>query len=274
MGSGTYALDTSAWRPVTLWQSAAGCVGGISGNCNSLGTSAPSNMSAGIGPSCCSWGGGSCSASNQNCVFCSWYTRSTGFWWDAGTYTLAGNVDDGLVMRLVPASGAAIVAAGSKGCCSGGYSFTFTVPVAGMYVTAIQLNNNEYCAFISITSVTWSSGAGLALAGPVVSNPPSSPSPSPPTTRSYVASTNTNCFTYTSMSIPSFCGATTSVSACQTVCTSTAGCVAFKYAARMNTVATACPSGGAGYSWCMPLSAVTQSSCVPSGDIWDMYYAV
>ena len=99
------------------------------------------------------------------------------------------------------------------------------------------------------------------------------PSPAPAATVQYTAATYTNCGSYTSLNVPGFCGATADLATCEAVCSATPGCVAFKYAGRMNTVATSCPSNGVGFSWCMPLSSVTSSTCAYSGDIWDMYYA-
>ena len=173
-GTGSYAYNTSSWLAAYS------------------GDGVPSNMSAGIGPPCCSWtGNGTECALYPNCQFCSFYLRSAGFWWDAGVYSISGSVDDGLVMALVPASGAAALSVGSKGCCAGAYGFSWTVPVAGMHVLAIQLNNNEYCANVNIASLTWSSGSGLSTGPPSPPSPPPSlpsppsppsppPSPSPP----------------------------------------------------------------------------------------------
>jgi hypothetical protein len=179
MGAGAYAYDTSTWSAITLWKADAGatCTGPGSCSANSYGSNAPTNMSAGVGPSCCSWSG-NCGGANQNCMYCSWYVRSSSFSWDAGTYTATGSVDDGLEMRLIPASGAAVIAVGSAGI--GAYSFTFVVPTAGMYVLAIRVNNGVYCASVSLTSLTWSSGSGLSPPLPPASPPPPPPPPSPP----------------------------------------------------------------------------------------------
>jgi hypothetical protein len=86
------------------------------------------------------------------------------------------------------------------------------------------------------------------------------------------SATGVNCLTYTTLSPPGFCGATTTLAACEAVCTSTSGCTAIKWAYAMNAVASSCPNGGAGYSWCMLLSSF--SSCDYTGDIWQMFYQI
>jgi hypothetical protein len=147
-GNGAYSYNTSSggWGPITLWQPSAGttCTGPGSCNANAIGTNAPTNMSAGVGPSCCSWSG-NCGGSNQNCQFCTIYVRSAPFYFSAGTYTISGTVDDSVTWRLLPQSGASYVQIGGFG--------SFTVPTSGNYVLAATISNREYCASLKITSL-------------------------------------------------------------------------------------------------------------------------
>ena len=66
--------------------------------------------------------------------------RSEGLHFDAGTYTVTGSVDDGVVMHLIPAAASllttntapGIIAAGSDITQAAPFAFTFAVPTAGM----------------------------------------------------------------------------------------------------------------------------------------------
>ena len=110
-------------------------------------------MSAGVGPSCCSWSG-NCGGTNQNCVNCNWYVRSKGMYFTAGAYSMSGQVDDRLTLRLIPQTGGAYITAAASAGSAGSWSSTFTVTMAGMYVVGILLNNYEYCAKVSIAVLT------------------------------------------------------------------------------------------------------------------------
>jgi len=144
MGTGAYGYDTSSWYNITT---------GVGND-----PVVPSNMSSGVSAGlCCSWYGSTnnyrCNKADPawfNCQSCRWYVRSPGLYFSAGSYTISGSVDDSVVWRLVPQSGAQYINVGGFG--------TFTVSTAGKYVIGGQLNNGQYCASITISSFSPISG--------------------------------------------------------------------------------------------------------------------
>lgn len=88
-----------------------------------------------------------------------WYIRKL-FYITAGSFTIAGSVDDDHVLYLTPVSGSPILIGGNiadnDGSGAGGWSYTVTVPTSGFYyLTArgVEGGGGDYLLISSVTNI-------------------------------------------------------------------------------------------------------------------------